>query len=106
MNGRTVPAKKSEDTARSPDTTIMTVIAIGLTSTAARRPFVAAVSAKVAPKFQALDTNNNRSLDASEWAATGASANSFDGIDLNNNGTIGFVEMIKITVARIVARRR
>ena len=90
-------------------TTIMTVLAIGLTSTAAtaaRRPFVAAVSAKVAPKFQALDTNNNRSLDASEWAATGAPANSFDGIDLNNNGTIGFVEMIKITVARIVARRR
>jgi hypothetical protein len=90
-------------------TTIMTVIAIGLTptaATAAKRPFVAAVAAKVAPKFQALDTNSNRSLDAAEWAATGAPANSFDGIDLNNNGNIGFFELVKITVAKIVAKRR
>jgi hypothetical protein len=89
--------------------TILTVIAIGLTSTAAtaaKRPVIAAVAAKVAPKFQALDTNNNRSLDTTEWAATGAPANSFDGIDLNNNGNIGFFELVKITVAKIVAKRR
>lgn len=90
-------------------TTIAMLLAISFGATAAsaaRRPHVAAVAAKVTSRFQALDTNNNRSLDTAEWAATSAPPNSFGFVDLNDNGNIGLHELIRVTVARLVAKRR
>lgn len=89
--------------------TIATVLAISLGATAAsaaRRPVVKAVAAKVTPRFEALDTNTSGSLDAAEWAATSAPANSFGLVDLNDNGSIGLYELIRVTVAKVAAKRR
>ena len=89
--------------------TVVTIVAIGFAATsasAARRPLVAAVAAKVTPRFAAIDINANGSLDATEWAATGSPPNSFDLVDRNDNGSIGLFELIRVAVAKIVARRR
>lgn len=90
-------------------TTIIVMLAVGLSATsasAARRPVAAAVAAKVTPRFTAIDLNRNGSLDSTEWAATSAPANSFGLVDLNDNGSIGLFELIRVTVAKVVARRR
>lgn len=90
-------------------TSLIVILAIGFGATAAsaaRRPVVAAVTAKVMPRFQALDTNASGSLDAAEWAATSAPANSFGLVDLNDNGSIGVFELVRVAVAKAVARRR
>ena len=88
--------------------TIITAIAIGMAATAAsaaKRP-PPPIVAKVTTKFAALDTNNDKSLDSTEWAATSAPPNSFGFVDLNDNGSIGLYELIRVTVAKIVAKRR
>jgi hypothetical protein len=88
---------------------MLSVLAFGFTATAAnaaRRPAVRAVAAKVAPRFQALDINSSGSLDAGEWAATSAPASSFGLVDLNDNGSIGMFELVRVTIARAVTRRR
>ena len=90
-------------------TTVAVILAIGLSATgasAARKPMVAAVAAKVTPRFAAVDTNRNGSLDPTEWAATGAPATSFDLVDRNDNGSIGLFEVIRVMVAKVIAKRR
>lgn len=90
--------------------TIVAALAIGFgaasATAAARRPVAKAVAVKVTPRFQALDTNSNNSLDATEWAATSAPANSFGLVDLNDNGSIGMFELVRVTIAKAVAKRR
>ena len=89
--------------------TIITVLALGFGATAAsaaRRPAVKAVVAKLETRFNALDTNSSGGLDANEWAATSAPANSFGAFDLNENGNIGPFEIIRVAIARFAPRRR
>lgn len=71
---------------------------------AKRRPVVKAVAVKIAPAFKAADLNANRQIDSSEWAGAGYATDTFTKVDLNQNGTVGFLEALMVTLAKLKAR--
>ena len=87
-------------------------IAFGATSamaakrSAIRAPAVKAVMQRAAPMFQAADIDNSGNLDSMKWLSAGAPAESFGAVDVNNNGSTGFFEMVRVAVARVMASRR
>ena len=90
-------------------TLAVAIAGTGLTSAASarkvRRPVVAAVAVKVAPVFKAADTNGSKTLSSGEFTAAGGNADNFGLIDANNNGELGFFELIRAAVARFLANR-
>lgn len=90
-------------------TLAVAIASTGLTSAASARkvtrPVVAAVAVKVAPVFKAADTDNSRTLSTTEFSAAGGNADNFGLIDANNNGELGFFELLRAAVARFLSRR-
>ncbi len=72
---------------------------------ARRKPVVKAVAAKVAPAFKAADANSSRQLDTSEWSSAGYDTSAFTRADLNANGTVGYLEVLLATLAKLKAGR-
>ncbi len=62
------------------------------------------VLVKTAQKFRAADTDRSRQLSQAEFTTAGGNANHFDAIDANDNGEIGFFELLRAFVWRIRQR--
>jgi len=83
-------------------------LSMGMASAAdaKRRPVVKAVAAKVAPAFKAADADASRQLDSNEWASAGYNAAAFTKVDMNSNGTVGYLEALIATLAKLKAGRK
>ncbi len=77
----------------------------GAAAAKARRPVVVAVAVKIAPAFKAADTDGSKSLSTTEFTSAGGNADNFGLIDANNNGELGFFELLRAAVARFLAGR-
>lgn len=77
----------------------------GAVSARAKRPVVAAVAIRIAPVFKAADTDGSKTLSNSEFTAAGGNASNFGMIDANNNGELGFFEILRALVARFLGGR-
>ncbi|MFZ4111205.1 MAG: hypothetical protein ACOYKQ_12120 [Polymorphobacter sp.] len=90
-------------------TLAVAIAGTGITSAASarkvKRPVVAAVAIKVAPVFKAADTNGNKTLSSGEFTAAGGNADNFGVIDANNNGELGFFELLRAALARFMSGR-
>ena len=89
-------------------TLAVAIASTGITSAASARkvrPVVAAVATKVVPIFRAADTDSSKTLNKTEFSAAGGNTDNFGLIDANNNGELGFFELLRAALARFMAGR-
>ncbi|TFU05768.1 EF-hand domain-containing protein [Polymorphobacter arshaanensis] len=87
-------------------TLVAAMLAVTLTATASpalakKRPIVAATVKTI----QKVDTDNSRTISASEFSAAGGADTTFAKIDANANGQIGFFELLMAYVYKALAAR-
>ena len=85
-------------------TLAVAIAGTGITSAASARkvrPVVAAVATKVVPIFRAADTDSSKTLNKTEFSAAGGNTDNFGLIDANNNGELGFFELLRAALARL-----
>ena len=71
---------------------------------AAPRPAVKAVTVKTLRSFRAADTDRSRSLSAGEFTAAGGQSTGFEALDLNDDGNVGYFELLRGVFLRLKAR--
>lgn len=71
---------------------------------AAPRPIAKAVAAKTLRSFHRADTDRSRSLSMDEFSAAGGQAAGFEALDANDDGAIGYFELLRGVFMRIKAR--
>lgn len=62
------------------------------------------VLVKTAQKFRAADSDRSRQLSPAEFTTAGGNGEHFDAIDANDNGQLGFYEVLRAVFWRIRQR--
>jgi hypothetical protein len=83
----------------------LTVTALAAPADARRGKVVKVVTVKTAQAFKAADTDANRQLSTTEFAAAGGNPANFETIDRTGNGLLGFWEMLAAVFAGMKANR-
>lgn len=71
---------------------------------AAPRPITKAIAAKTLRSFHRADTDRSRSLSVDEFSAAGGQQAGFDALDVNDDGSIGYFELLRGVFLRLKAR--
>lgn len=72
--------------------------------TAAPRPVAKAIAAKTLRGFHRADTDRSRSLSPEEFTAAGGQEAGFEALDVNNDGSIGYFELVRGVLLRLKVR--
>lgn len=83
---------------------LATAAAPAAAAPAPARPLVKATALKTLRAFRAADADRSRSLSSDEFAAAGGQDSGFDALDVNNDGSIGYFELLRGVFLRLKAR--
>ncbi len=82
---------------------IASLAAMSVAGTVQARPtrIQTIVLVKSVKKFRTVDTDSNRRLSSEEFATAGGNAESFDAIDANDDGGLGYWEVVRALITRM-----
>ncbi|KPF68125.1 hypothetical protein IP88_11925 [alpha proteobacterium AAP81b] len=83
--------------------TAASVLGLGFASAAEARVdrVKLAVMARTAAAFRQVDADRNRSISPAEFTAAGKNAENFDAIDANDDGGLGYFEVLRAVIFRL-----